>query len=339
MSEKLKHISIPDLKLRSGKQQDVSVSYQIFGRELHTAPIILVNHALTGNSDVTSWWGEIVGAGKTINLNHFTVLALDIPGNGYDDDAEHLIYNYQDWCLGDVALAFAKAIQTLQISRIEIGIGGSIGGALLWELLAIQPNLFKTIVPIAADWKATDWLIACCHIQETILKTSNNPIQTARQHAMTFYRSPQGLKQKFGKKMVDNVYKVKLWLDYHGNALEKRFMLPSYRLLNHLLWNTDATRDFDYSIEKMVKKSETIIHLIAIDSDGFFLAQEDRDTFNLLKDAHPIFYHEICSVHGHDAFLMEHDQVTRILEEIITKPTDKESVDSATALSQFIKDA
>lgn len=318
MSAQLNYISIEGLKLRSGKSQDISVSYQTFGRPLHTAPVILVNHALTGNSNVLSWWNEIVGYDKTIDLNRFTVLAFDIPGNGFDGITDHLIYNYQDWCLADVALAFAKAIQHLNIHNIEIGIGGSIGGALLWEMLAIQPQLFGTIIPIAADWKSTDWLIACCHVQESILENSTKPLETAREHAMTFYRSPQGLKYKFNRATVEGVFKVKKWLDFHGQALEERFVLPSYRLLNHLLWNVNAAADFGGEIEKMVEKSESNIELIAIDSDGFFLATEDRETHQILKNGHSIYYHELQSVHGHDAFLIEHDQVKTILTSILS---------------------
>ncbi|BAO54404.1 alpha/beta fold hydrolase [Nonlabens marinus] len=319
MSEKLNHIAIPDLLLQSGKKQSIQVSYQTFGRELHSAPIVLVNHALTGNSNVPSWWGALVGDGETIDLNQVTVLAFDIPGNGYDGITDHLIYNYQEWCLGDVAFAFAKAIQTLNIQHIDIGIGGSIGGALLWELLAIQPKLFGTIIPIAADWKSTDWLIACCHVQEQILKYSEKPIETARQHAMTFYRAPQGLKEKFKREKLANEFKVNQWLDHHGKVLEARFSLPSYRLLNHLLWNIDAAASFEGNIEKILKRSDTIIEMIAIDSDGFFLAAEDRETFDLLRDQHPVRYHEIQSLHGHDAFLIEHDQVAQILKDIFRR--------------------
>ncbi|WP_194850013.1 alpha/beta fold hydrolase [Nonlabens antarcticus] len=328
----MKYIYLQDLQLRSGKKQNISVSYQIFGRELHSAPIILVNHALTGNSSVTDWWSPIVGAGKTIDLDQFTVLALDIPGNGFDSNTEHLIYNYQDFCLADVALAFAKAIESLKIYTIDLGVGGSIGGALLWEILAIRPKLFKTIVPIAADWKATDWLMACCHVQETILSNSNKPLQTARQHAMTFYRSPQGLKNKFNREVEGEDFQVKAWLNFHGTSLEKRFVLPSYRLLNHLLWNTDASRNYYGKIEQMVAVSDTRIELIAIDSDGFFLASEDQQTYELLKGEHEIDYHEIKSLHGHDAFLIEHDQVSQILSKIIINQLNLSLVDLSAAV-------
>jgi len=319
MAVKLNYISIKDLELRSGKTQDISVSYQIYGRPLHTAPIILVNHALTGNSSIDQWWEPLVGAGKELDTDKFTLLAFDIPGNGYDSDVDRLIYNYQDWCLADVGLAFAKAIKSLNIKTIDLGIGGSIGGALLWEMIAIAPTLFNTIVPIAADWKATDWLIACCHVQESILETSSRPLEVARQHAMTFYRSPQGLQDKFKRKRIAGSFAVNDWLDYHGNALEQRFQLPAYRLLNRLLWTTDATQNFEGNIDKLVATTETAIELIVVDSDGFFVAQEDRDTYELLKNQHEIHYHEIKSLHGHDAFLMEHDQVKEILSGILIK--------------------
>jgi homoserine O-acetyltransferase len=325
MIRRLKYIELPDFKLKSGKVQDISVSYQIFGRALHTAPIILVNHALTGNSSVTDWWSDLIGEGKVIDTSHFTIVAFDIPGNGFDGVIEHLIFNYQDWTLFDVGSAFAKALQLLNISFIDLAIGGSIGGALLWEMLAQQPELFGTIVPIAADWKATDWIIACCHIQESILTTSSKPVEVARQHAMTFYRSPQGLRYKFKRSKENPAFKVQEWLDFHGVELKKRFSLPAYRLLNQLLYSANAAIDWDENIVATIAASQTAIELVAIDTDGFFVADEDRMTYGLLKEERDINYHEIYSLHGHDAFLIEHDQVKKILFEVMQNRLSKTS--------------
>jgi len=49
----LQHITIANYETESGKTASLNLSYQTFGKPLHTAPIILVNHALTGNSNVT----------------------------------------------------------------------------------------------------------------------------------------------------------------------------------------------------------------------------------------------------------------------------------------------
>lgn len=316
MAQQLKHIELPNFKLKSGKVQDISVFYQIFGRTLHTAPIILVNHALTGNSSVPEWWGELLGSDKAIDTHKFTVIALDIPGNGFDENIDHLIFNYQDWTLVDVALAFVAALKQLKICYIHTGVGGSIGGSLLWEMTVIYPELFGTIIPIAADWKASDWIIANCHIQDRILTHSSQPLEDARQHAMTFYRTPQSFRKKFNREKEAD-FKVINWLNYHGLQLKERFTLPAYRLLNHLLSTANAARNYNDNILKAVASSETKIRLIAINSDGFFTAQEDRETYELLRNYRDIEYHEIDSIHGHDAFLIEHDQVTKLLKEQI----------------------
>jgi homoserine acetyltransferase len=52
-------------------------------------------------------------------------------------------------------------------------LGGS-GGGIAWEILALEPKLAQNFIPIATDWKATDWLIANCYLQEQILNNSKD---------------------------------------------------------------------------------------------------------------------------------------------------------------------
>ena len=79
---------------KPGKTTAITLSYQLFGKPLHEAPIVMINHALTGNSNVTGkggWWNPIVGPNKVIDTNVFTVLAFNIPGNGFDQVPSNLI--------------------------------------------------------------------------------------------------------------------------------------------------------------------------------------------------------------------------------------------------------
>ena len=65
-----------------------------------------MSHALTGNSEVAGengWWNGIVGNGKLIDTDKYTVLCFDIPGNGYDKNPEKLIKNYKDFKPRDIA--------------------------------------------------------------------------------------------------------------------------------------------------------------------------------------------------------------------------------------------
>ena len=62
---------------------------------------------------------------------------------------------------------------------------------------------------------------------------------------------------------------------------------------------------------------EADIHIIGIDSDMFFVSEENTATLKLL---HPnlsnVYYHEITSIHGHDAFLIEYEQLNSIIDKI-----------------------
>jgi homoserine acetyltransferase len=63
----------------------IPLSFETFGRPLGSAPIVLVNHALTGNSSVVGehgWWKDLIGDDKCIDTAHYSILAFNIPGNG-----------------------------------------------------------------------------------------------------------------------------------------------------------------------------------------------------------------------------------------------------------------
>ncbi len=67
--------------------------------------------------------------------------------------------------------------------------------------------------------------------------------------------------------------------------------------------------------DEIVQEITAEIHLIAIDSDLFFTAAEDQRTLQLAKSINEnVFYHELSSIHGHDAFLIENDAVIQILD-------------------------
>ena len=318
--EKLRYIDIKNYVTESGKPVSVNISYQTFGKPLHSAPIILVNHALTGNSTVigeNGWWNDIIGENKCINTNDYTILAFNIPGNGYDDLSENLIENYRDFTARDIAKLFTLVLDKLKIQNLFAVIGGSVGGGIAWELAALKPRLTEHLIPIATDWKSTDWVIANCHIQDAILNNSSQPLADARMHAMTLYRTPESLTQKFERtKKDDSKFNIESWLSYHGSALENRFQVSAYKLMNQILRTIDITRNRNNFLD-VAKKIESNIHIITINSDLFFKADENWTSFIELKsEKENVNIHEIKSIHGHDAFLIEFDQLARFLNPI-----------------------
>ena len=258
-----------------------------------------------------------------IDTNAFTVLAFNIPGNGHDQLPSSLIENYKNFTARDIAKIFAIALEHLKITKLFAVIGGSVGGGLAWELAALKPALIEHLIPVASDWKSTDWLIANCYIQEQILNNSSQPLIDARMHAMSLYRTPESFKAKFDRilQKEDNVFAVESWLNYHGNVLNDRFQLAAYKMMNQVLKTIDITQGSRDFIE-VASKIESNIHIITINSDLFFKAKENWDTYVDLKSHKDnVSISEIQSIHGHDAFLMEYEQLETILESVF-KPQE-----------------
>jgi len=88
LKDLLRHIKIKDFTTEASILiPEINLSYQVFGKKLGTAPVVLINHALTGNSNVAGkegWWQDVVGDKKAINTEVYTILSLNIPGNGFD---------------------------------------------------------------------------------------------------------------------------------------------------------------------------------------------------------------------------------------------------------------
>ena len=317
-------IIIQDFITESGAIfSSLPLSFTLSGLPLHTAPIVLVNHALTGNAQVTGengWWNDLIGDGKTIDTNKYTVLAFNVPGNGNDS---FLIDNYQDFTTRDVARIFIKGLKALNVEKVFAVIGGSVGGGIAWEILALEPNITEHLIPIATDWKSTDWMIANCYLQEQILNNSSRPIEDARIHAMLCYRSPESFKEKFQRTINQDllIFNIESWLAHHGKKLQQRFQLASYKLMNQLLKTIDITRNSE-DFETLMSKTPASIHIIGINSDLFFTPKENLETYQELKRFKDnVFYSEIDSVHGHDAFLIEYKQLDHLLADIFKAET------------------
>ena len=160
----LKNITIPNFIPAKGDESvDIKLSYHLFGKKLHSAPIVVINHALTGNSEVAGengWWSDVVGENKIIDTNKYTILSFNIPGNGYDG---FVIENYKDFVARDIAKLFLLGIEQLKVKEVFALIGGSLGGGIAWEMAVINPKITKHLITVATDWKSTDCLISNVH--------------------------------------------------------------------------------------------------------------------------------------------------------------------------------
>ncbi len=316
----LKHISLYNFISEKGKvYSSIPLSYQLFGKPLYTAPIVLINHALTGNSNVTGsdgWWNAIVGNSKLIDTKKYTIIAFNIPGNAYKTN--EILFEFDEFSANDVAKLFGVALQQLNIFKLYAAVGSSLGGGIAWEMAVLFPDLIENLIPIASDWKTTDWILGHNRVQFQILENSKHPLKDARMMAMLFYRTPASFDKRFNKSINKelDIYNIESWLIHHGNKLESRFTLHAYKVMTHLLSSVNCTKNF-YSVSEAFKTIQAKVTMVGINSDLFFVPEENINTVQLLKNEHKkACYKEINSIHGHDAFLIEYKQLINLLKEI-----------------------
>ncbi len=316
MSTKLNYHKFENFKLSSGENVSLSLSYQTFGLQLGKGPLVVVNHSLTGDSNISGdngWWSELIGSKKMINTDKFCVMCINIPGNIQEKRG----FNYGNkWILSDVAKLFIQLLKNLGVRKVHSLIGGSIGGGLVWEMGLLDENFFENLIPVAADYKASDWLISNTYFQNLILKNSKNPVFDARLHAMLSYRNPKSINRRFKIKSNDlNERKVIDWLNHHGNKLKEKFSLKSYIHMNHLLSSIGC--NYENKFLKLITKNKSKIHLVGVNSDLLFPNFEIENTYDLLSAIKKnIYYYQIQSDHGHDAFLIEFKQMKSKLNHI-----------------------
>ena len=316
MSTKLNYHKFENFKLSSGENVSLSLSYQTFGLQLGKGPLVVVNHSLTGDSNISGdngWWSDLIGSKKMINTDKFCVMCINIPGNIQEKRG----FNYGNkWILSDVAKLFIQLLKNLGVRKVHSLIGGSIGGGLVWEMGLLDENFFENLIPVAADYKASDWLISNTYFQNLILKNSKNPVFDARLHAMLSYRNPKSINRRFRIKSNDlNERKVIDWLNHHGNKLKEKFSLKSYIHMNHLL--SSIGYNYENKFLKLITKNKSKIHLVGVNSDLLFPNFEIENTYDLLSAIKKnIYYYQIQSDHGHDAFLIEFKQMKSKLNHI-----------------------
>src|SRR5699024_4933085 len=167
---KIKKVGIDDYLLPEGSTQDFDLTYQSFGLPLGKAPIVLINHPLTGNSEVigeNGWWNAMVGNHKSIDLKKYSILAFNTPGNGFGQSD---IPDCRRLTTKIVADLYWKALDELGIATLFAVVGGSLGGSIAWEMAFLRPQAIAHLIPIACCLQSSDWLIGNVLVQEQILE-------------------------------------------------------------------------------------------------------------------------------------------------------------------------
>ena len=320
-------LKIKNFSLESGKVlPEVDFSYRTYGiYKSYKTNVVLVFHALTGNSDCSDWWNGIIGEGKIIDPKKYFIICANFLGSCYGSTGPESINpetgipyhsDFPEITIGDIARQHLAILESLGIEKVSLGIGGSMGGMVLLELATIAPNLFVKIIPIVVGASHSAWRIAFSSVIRKTIETFGSEfgedgykrgMHLARQIAMTSYRSSTEFDGRFGRDKNAEIFEIESYLEHQGEKIVKRFSPHSYLTL------TKAMELYD--ISDSIGSIEAKALFIGTTSDILYSENEIKETAKRIPNAK---YKSLDAPFGHDSFLVAQDKLAKLIRPFVT---------------------
>ncbi len=282
--------------------------------------VVFAAHALTGSSRVAEWWPGIAGDGALFDRRHWCIIGINVLGGCYGSTrTDHRV------SIRDIVRAELRVFDKLDLPRIAVVVGGSIGGMQALQFAMDAPERVGHAIVIGASDHHTAMGIALNAVQrEAIELDPVRGLALARKIAMLTYKSDDLLAERHDRKRYRKGrarFDVEGYLDHQGNKLLERMDGATYTLLTH------AMDSFDVRDREAPRGVD--LTFVGISSDWLFRPQEIRAAAKRLNAR----YLELESNHGHDAFLAEGNKLHALLAPIVIPSVAKRSRGTASILS------
>jgi homoserine O-acetyltransferase len=277
--------------------------------------LVLVFHSLTGSPETFGGWGgSLVGAGKAIDTRRYAVLCANLLGSCYGTSGPREIDPFPRVTPRDQARLTQLLLDELGVRSVALAIGGSLGGMVALEWAVQNPELVRSLAVFAAPAAHSAHAIAWNHIQRSAIAVGGRRgLALARMVGMMNYRTADEQARRFGRhREADGQWAVAAYLEHHGRALRRRFCPASYVALTHAMDAHDVGRGRGGVAAALAPLAGRCLG-VGIPGDLLYPAEEVR----AWTDAAGAEYRELRSARGHDGFLLELDQVSRLVVEAL----------------------
>jgi homoserine O-acetyltransferase len=332
----MRDFELGDLRTERGEiLTDARLRYRILG-DVDAAREngwILVFHALTGSADVEAWWGPLVGPGRALDTSRHAILSTNLLGSCYGStgpipwQAAHG-RAFPRLSALDLARAHVPLLADLGVRRLALATGGSLGGMVTLQWGRISPVPVDRLVVFAAPAATSAQAIAWNAAQRMAIEADpawrggaypegDGPtagLAAARAIAMITYRSAAEFAERFARSSTraPGRFDADHYLRRQGDKLVARFDAASYVALMDAMDLHDVG-DQAAAARATAERVGEIIG-VGVDSDILYYPAEVRAWVAAYREAGAnARYVEMASLYGHDAFLIEWDQVAAIL--------------------------
>jgi len=314
---------------------ELTIAYHSYGKLNETrSNVIWICHALTANSDAEKWWPGMIGPGYVLDPEKYFIICANIIGSCYgttgplstDPNTGQPYFNrFPLITIRDMVKAHQLLKNYLNIQKIHLLVGGSMGGYQALEWCVMENELIERLFMIGSSAQESAWGIAIHTAQRLAIEADNSwgqpsptaaqkGLKAARAMAMLVYRNyaVYSLQQNENSHEKIDGFKASSYIDYQGDKLVKRFNAYSYWYLSKALDTHNIARGRAKTTDEVLNglKQKTLV--IGITSDLLFPLDEIK---HLAEEIPGTSFHTIHSSYGHDGFLTEHAVISKYLAE------------------------
>ena len=290
------------------------------------------------------WWDAMIGPGKAFDTERYWVLCANVIGGCKGSTGPSSINpatgrpygsDFPLITIGDMVATQKRLVEHLGIDRLLCVVGGSMGGfqALEWSLR--YPDNVHTVICIAAGAQLSAQGIAFNAVGRHAITTDPDwqeghyygtpgPLRglaSARMVAHITYLSEISLNHKFGRRLqsadrlsydLRDTFAVESYLNHQGTRFTERFDANSYIFITKAMDYFDIARTYGPLKEAFADVPARYL-VVSYSSDWLFPTAQSKEIVRaLIANDRDVSFVDIDSPHGHDAFLIETERLTRI---------------------------
>jgi homoserine O-acetyltransferase len=315
---------------------------------------------LDGDPEKIGWWDDCIGPGKAFDTERYFVICSNVIGSCYGstgplaiDPATGKPYglHFPVVTIGDMVRAQVRLIDHLGIDKLLCVAGGSMGGMQVLEWAAHHSGRLHAVIPIATTAHHSPMLIAFSEVGRQAIYADpawnhgdyyDKPakpdagLAVARMVGHITYLSEESMHLKFGRRLqamekygyeFQTEFEVESYLKYNGLKFTQRFDANAYLYVTKAMDYFDLTQPTGSLAASFAGASHVKFLVVSFTSDWLYPSYHSKRLVSALTAAGAdVTYLDVKSSWGHDAFLLEVETMTNLIDSFLGRLVREEQI-------------
>lgn len=301
--------------------------------------------------DKPGWWDEVIGPGKPIDTRRFFVICANVVGSCYGSTGPMSVnprsgraygLSFPVVTVGDWARLHMLLLDHLGIETLFAVVGGSVGGQQALEIALGWPERVRRLIILSAAYRITAQGLGFNSVARHAIINDPNfkggdyyggepplmGLAAARMLAHITYLSEESMGHKFGRRLQDKAspdftltgveFEVESYLKHQGESFVRRYDANSYLYITRAMDYYDASVWGDGDLARAAARIRARTLVVSFSSDWLFPPELCRELVSAMcRAGRAVTYVDVPSRYGHDAFLVETETVSRLIDSFL----------------------